>query len=390
MKFALASLKKYSNFNNFHNSVINYFQQATTRDELIKAILVLSECEWDSTIYKSLFIQKILESKEGNKYENELRAIGKTTLIRTSQLRKLATLGDVLSSEINKDNFKVSRVFELPSKTIHYSISGKVDTTKYIQFAIKSLKYEEKLSHKSIHDAWCREFGSIRDNLDIIKPSDWWAFSRPKWRKDASFDGSIPGEIYANCLYYYCDDNAVIADPMAGSGMIKRVIDDKSFWIKDRNVNWKLYCYDKYPVKDFIQYHDATDRLPVYADFIFLDPPYYFQSSKLYNGVLSEFEDYSDYIKHLEKIISAMYSSLNGQGRLAIISPKWSGQKGRRNIDIPYDIRKYSTGIGLEWIDKSYISRGKQQSSRGAYFNTRAKKERNPISDTCELLIFQK
>jgi hypothetical protein len=86
----------------------------------------------------------------------------------------------------------------------------------------------------------CQKNGSIKANLDIIKPSDWWAFSHPKWRKEEDFPGSIPGEIYTNALYYFAPQSGIAVDPMAGRGMLKRVYDDRDRWQKDSNFELKI------------------------------------------------------------------------------------------------------------------------------------------------------
>lgn len=105
--------------------------------------------------------------------------------------------------------------------------------TTYLLFANHLLREQPSLTSRSIHLHWCKQYGSRQDNLDIIKPSDWWAFSRPKWRRDPHFPGSIPGEVYANALYYFSPREGIAVDAMAGSGMLCRVYQDRSLWQKD-------------------------------------------------------------------------------------------------------------------------------------------------------------
>ena len=51
-----------------------------------------------------------------------------------------------------------------------------------------------------------------KQELDIIKPSNWWGFGCPKYRMEEAFPGSIPGEVYANALYYFAPYTGKIAD----------------------------------------------------------------------------------------------------------------------------------------------------------------------------------
>ena len=118
-------------------------------------------------------------------------------------------------------------------------------------------KENPSASPYQIHKKWCQQNGSIAMNLDIIKPSDWWAFGQPKWRKEEDFPGSIPGEIYANALYYFAPQVGVVVDPMAGSGMLKRVYDDRELWQKDLDFNLEIYLYDLHPCRNYIEKHDA-------------------------------------------------------------------------------------------------------------------------------------
>ena len=66
----------------------------------------------------------------------------------------------------------------------------------------------------------------------VIRPSDSWNFGRLQWPRIDGEDGYgyIPGDLYANCLWYYARDGDVVVDPMAGSGMLRRVWDERELW----------------------------------------------------------------------------------------------------------------------------------------------------------------
>jgi hypothetical protein len=242
-----------------------------------------------------------------------------------------------------------------------------------------------------VHLNWCRINGSLAANFDIIKPSDWWAFSHPKWPKEEDFPGSIPGEVYANALYYFAPQRGIAVDPMAGSGMLRRVYLDRDKWQKDRNFNLRLHLFDLLPKRRFIKKHDARIPLPFKADWIFLDPPYFGQSEHLYEGDLAHTKDYPAYLKAIGKIVLAMRQSMNRGGRLCVLLPKWSGTKPEdANYDLPADVKDIASKLGLKWVDAAYVSRARQQEPGSALKNNLAKRELRMRSDVCVLNIFEK
>ena len=265
---------------------------------------------------------------------------------------------------------------------------------KAVQYLIKAailLEVNPQMTPRQIHSQWCELNGTIKSNLDIIKPSDWWAFSHPKWRKEEDFPGSIPGEVYANALYYFAPQVGVAVDAMAGSGMLKRVYDDREKWQKDLDFDLDVYLFDLYPRRDYIQCHDAINPLPIMADWIFLDPPYFGQSGHLYEGDLALEHDYQKYLGHLSRILFALAASLNPGGNLCLFLPKWSGLTSKdQNHDIPTDAYAFAINAGLSWVDTAYVSRGRQQEPGSAMKNNSAKRIRRMRSDTCVLSVFQK
>ena len=262
---------------------------------------------------------------------------------------------------------------------------------QYLQFANRHLRRDAALSDRQINTRWCEEHGPRRKNLDIVKPSDWWAFSWPKWRQPSDFPGSIPGEVYANALYYFAPRSGIAVDPMAGSGMLRRVYRDRQRWQKESEFRLKIRLYDLAPRRSYIRRHDARKKLPVVADWIFLDPPYFGQSRKLYKGALAEARSYPEYLRELREIIEAMAASLRVGGRLCLFLPKWSGQTPReRNRDVPSDATAIARAAGLVWHDAAYVSRGRQQTPGFAVQNAQAKRTRRMLSDTCVLTVLVK
>lgn len=275
------------------------------------------------------------------------------------------------------------------SKLFHYAQKQGERAGEYLSRAVSVLEEIPTASHTKIHQVWCRSNGSRKANLDIIKPSDWWAFSHPKWRKEDNFSGSIPGEVYANALYYFAPETGVAVDAMAGSGMFKRVYDDRERWQKDLDFDLAIHLFDINPCRNFIQQHDARRPLPVRADWIFIDPPYY--GHRLYDDDLSQAPNYEDYLSIMREVVKALVLSLNPGGRLCVFLPKWSGtQADDPNHDVPGDVAALVKTEGLKWIDMAYVSRGRQQEPGSATKNKAAKRDRRMRSDTCILNVFEK
>jgi hypothetical protein len=261
----------------------------------------------------------------------------------------------------------------------------------YLKAAARALQVETSARFTQIHRAWCAANGNYKSRLDIIKPSDWWAFSHPKWGQDPDFPGSIPGEVYANTLYYFAPQSGVAVDAMAGSGMLRRVYDDRERWQREIIFDLDVQLFDLEPRRPYIKQHDARIPLPLVADWIFLDPPYFGQSGHLFPGEFAGVKSYPRYLTLLGEVIRAMAASLKPGGRLCIFLPKWSGATpDDPNYDLPSHARHFAEASGLVWIDAAYVSRARQQEPGSANKNNHAKRERRMRSDTCVLNVFER
>lgn len=235
-----------------------------------------------------------------------------------------------------------------------------------------------------------------KQELDIIKPSNWWGFGCPKYRMEEAFPGSIPGEIYANALYYFAPQSGKVADIMAGSGMLRRVYDDRQRWQKDSTFDLDVQLYDLHPREPFasrygIVTHDATTPLPKCVDWIFFDPPYFGQSDHLYDGELAHTTDYQTYCTLLERVLVAAMRSLSSQGTLCVFVTPYISLNGHSAVyDTPLDVVRMATNAGFTVRQRIYVNRGEQQRSYNGHVNIKAKRLRQVFSDACELLVFTK
>ena len=173
--------------------------------------------------------------------------------------------------------------------------------------------------------------------------------------------------------------------------MLKRVYDDRDLWQKHSDFKLKIKLFDLHPRRRFIEKHDARNPLPIQADWIFVDPSYYGQSSHLFDDELASAKSYESYLAVMQEIIISLAESLNPNGRLCIFLPKWSGLKPEDpNHDVPTDVLSMALACGLKWFDAAYFSRGRQQEPGSATKNNMAKRDRRMRSDTCVLNVFEK
>src|SRR6266702_539693 len=374
-----------------------FYEIAETALNKIEELPLLMQCamlagkrEPGGTYYRAKFWYKVrsLLPVESSLQRNALLSkFSQTTGLSMSAISEYIKQGETitLAEELS------GSLRHLPSMTFHHSIHQKNRATEYLMEAVRYLEKMPDATPTQIHNKWCERNGSIKANLDIIKPSDWWAFSHPKWRREEDFSGSIPGEIYAHALYYFAPQQGVAVDPMAGSGMLKRVYDDRDRWQKDRFFSLEIHLFDHYPCRSFIKQHDVLNPLPLKADWIFLDPPYFGQSKHLFKGDLAVTADYSTYLSQIQTIVEAMALSLNANGRICIFLPKWSELTlDEPNYDIPGDVAQLAVKSGLRWIDAAFVSRARQQEQGSALKNIAAKRNQRMRSDTCVLNIFEK
>jgi len=363
----------------------------------IKDFRCLAECaelarrrEPGGAYYRAKFWKRshdlLKEEADGKKC---FSLICKELQVPPSKARSCVEQGEAISvAEIAVSNKALRRA---PLAVFENALRCQNKSSQYLMRAAIRLEVDPDTTARQLHNNWCEINGSIKSNLDIIKPSDWWAFSHPKWRQEDNFPGSIPGEIYANALYYFAPQIGVVVDAMAGSGMLQRVYDDRERWQKEMDFDLDIHLFDLYPRREYIRCHDARNPLPVAADWIFLDPPYFGQSSHLYDGDLALATNYAEYIQIMQKIVEAMAYSLKPKGRLCLFLPKWSGLKqDDPNHNIPSDVSSLAVQAGLTWIDVAFVSRGRQQEPGSALKNISAKRIRRMRSDTCVLNVFEK
>lgn len=378
----------------FHDTASSVLTQIKNPQDLVKCAELASRRQPGGAFYRAKFwamtVKMLTPNGNQQKQNSEFARLCSKAGIHPTTAKGYVIQGQAIES-LEKACISTVNLREAPPELFKFAQRQKERASEYLIEAAKILENNPKATPTKIHKEWCQKNGSREANLDIIKPSDWWAFGHPKWRKEADFTGSIPGEVYANALYYFAPRTGIAIDPMTGSGMLKRVYDDRDRWQKDSVFNLDIHLFDLHPRRDFINKHDARKPLPIKADWIFIDPPYFGQSNHLFDGDLASAKDYGEYLALMKEVITALSISLNPGGRLCIFLPKWSGFRPEDpNHDVPSGVYSLAIKAELQWIDAAFVSRGRQQEPGSATKNNIAKRDRRMRSDTCVLNVFEK
>jgi hypothetical protein len=239
------------------------------------------------------------------------------------------------------------------------------------------------------------------DFSPLIKPSDNWNFATVEYgriNEDGESHGYIPGEIYANCFWYYAPDGGEVCDLMAGSGQAMRVYEDRERWGRGREVNFNLRLFDRLPrgpYREQVEPLDATKGLPAgyHPDYIFMDVPYFGQ-------VVGAYSDHDDDIANMDlaawseamQSVAASCATAQASGALCtVMAPNYCDWEHGRIMACGL-IRQWWVAAGYALHDIAYSTRRIQQAQNPtmAKTNTKAKREKLMLSDIAEIQTFRR
>ncbi|MEG4800215.1 hypothetical protein QUB63_03950 [Microcoleus sp. ARI1-B5] len=236
----------------------------------------------------------------------------------------------------------------------------------------------------------------------IIKPSDNWNFSTVQYgridEKLGEYRGYIPGEIYANCFWYYVKPGNLVISPMAGSGQVLRVYEARQEWMGQHVYDFKLKMFDLTPrgkYKDLITQHDLTKSFPVEnPDYIVMDIPYYGMVAQQYSNKPEDLanmalEDWQVAMGAIAKNCAVAQRS----GTLCtVISSNYRDVAKELIVMVTDIIRALWESAGYTLYDKAYSSRRIQQNQtpQMARMNNQAKANRIMLTDITEILTFRR
>ena len=234
----------------------------------------------------------------------------------------------------------------------------------------------------------------------VIRPTDNWNFSNLRWPRIDGVDGHgyIPGDVYANCLWYYARDNDTVLDPMAGSGMILHVWQQRQAWLEDYRLNLTVAGSDltpRGPYEQNIRQQDLLEGLPDgQYDYIIVDPPYPGLVARQYSDSSSDLANMKPnaWIEAMTYIAGCFYEQQLPDGRCTVIVPNNRDlSTGERQL-FPDIVRGVFKDAGYQLYDTTYTSRRTQQKQgqQIAILNNQARRVRVPMTEIAEVLTFIK
>ncbi len=256
--------------------------------------------------------------------------------------------------------------------------------------------------HPAMTENEVRELrGSVRESIpQVIRPTDNWNFSSLYWPRIDGWEGHgyIPGDLYANCLWYYARDGDTVVDPMAGSGMLLKVWEDRNKWSNGSIDDLKIVLSDlrpRGPYVNHIQECDLLESVPVArADYIIVDPPYCGLVSGQYSDFRSDLANMlpPDWISAMNVIAKRFSCVQPDDGRCTVIVPNSRFIATGERILFPEIVRHVFEEAGYYLFDVAYASRRTQQKQgrRMGILNNKARREKVPLADIAEVLTFVK
>ena len=254
--------------------------------------------------------------------------------------------------------------------------------------------------HSSMTEADARSLrGSTAVSVpQVIRPTDNWSFAKLQWPRIDGWEGRgyIPGDLYANCLWYYSHSGDTVVDPMAGSGMLLHVWEDQATWLDDEQLSLNIVLSDilpRGPYAEHIQSCDLLESFPTSnADYIILDPPYYGLVEHQYSEHSHDLAnmDIDDWTNSMSQIAHRFREVQTAGGRCTVIVPNnRTITTGERTL-FPEIVRGIFRNAGYDLYDIAYASRRTQQKQgrRMGVLNNEARRSRVPLTDISEVLTF--
>ena len=256
------------------------------------------------------------------------------------------------------------------------------------------------LLHPAMTEVEVRELrGTAKKSLPrVIRPTDNWSFSTLRWPRIDGWEGHgyIPGDLYANCLWYYARAGDTVVDPMAGSGMMLKVWEDRDQWYETDAIDIQITLSDlvpRGPYESQILECDLLESAPTdSADYIIIDPPYYGIVDGQYSDSPNDLANMEpeSWIKAMTTIAERFSVAQPDDGRCTVVVPNNRTITTGERILFPEIVRRIFQKAGYQLYDVTYASRRTQQKqSRGmGILNNRARREKVPMADVAEVLTF--
>jgi len=259
-------------------------------------------------------------------------------------------------------------------------------------------KFSNVLENFTWHVIVNEVLGRRKDRKEEFKPKVFnvWSFSKcdPKFGIEG-YPGRIPGQIVQNVLYYFTSSkDALIVDPMAGSGTTWDVCKFMGYPnclcydIQSEEINKLRMKYGKEPC---IKFNDILQGLPEESsnsDLILLDPPYYNLLEEDYPK--NEFtESFDGFLKAMKTSFKHCFECVKNEGILALImKPQELETLAGSWRDTTFELVKITESIGFTEIKRICAPLSTEQFQ--PYHVESAKKEKRILNTLRDIVIFRK
>lgn len=236
---------------------------------------------------------------------------------------------------------------------------------------------------------------------EIIKPSDNWNFGTVRYgRRTTDGHGYIPGEIYANCLWYWSKPGDIVAAPMAGSGQIMDVYLDRAEWGRPEPWDLDIRMFDLTPPEigeyaNLIKPNDLIRGLPLErANYIVMDIPYFGMVKGQYSRKRDDLAnmDRPGWTAAIAMIAQSCARVQLIDDHCTVIAPNYRDIKQGTIFLATTIVRSAFIEAGYRLHDLAYASRRIQQTQNAGMgkLNNAAKREKIMLTDISEIMTFRR
>jgi hypothetical protein len=236
---------------------------------------------------------------------------------------------------------------------------------------------------------------------EIAKPSDNWNIATVTYDRLVSDEkhphGYIPGDVYANVFRYWSRPDDVVVAPMAGSGMIFQVYEDRARWMGEEPWGLDLRGADLNPrgaYKSRIVQGDACEEIEGPADLIVADIPYFGRCENLYSDDPADLGN-MDLAQHDDALARLARSCRRAQppgGRTVIIAASaYVDLKTGQEVQLSVRILDAFRRAGYELRREAYspLRIQQRQDPTMAYLNNLARERQIMLCDMAVVLCFE-
>lgn len=196
------------------------------------------------------------------------------------------------------------------------------------------------------------------------------------------YPGQLPKAMIRNIVHYYSEENDMVVDPMAGSGITGTVC-------KEMNRDYRLY--DVRPLNDTIQQNDILEGFPKEAnnaDLVILDPPYYNLLEEDYPANIFT-ENYLSFLQAMKQSLENIKMILKDGGKLTIVlKPMNVDMMGGNWLDMTFDCVEIAKELGYHLFKRICAPLSTQQFQ--AHSVTKAKEKKVMLNTLRDIIILEK